>query len=42
MTVFTVFKVGYVHETEAIPFGVVGLLILGLALSRRVRDFAGG
>lgn len=42
MTVFTVFKVGYVHETEAIPFGVVGLLILGLALSRRVRDFVGG
>lgn len=41
MNVFTVFKVGYIHEAEAIPFAVVGLLILGLALSRPARRYVG-
>jgi hypothetical protein len=40
MTVFTAFKVGYIHETEAIPFGIVGLVILGLALAPATRRFA--
>ena len=39
MNVFTAFKVGYIHETEAIPFGVVGLAILVLALSRPARRY---
>ncbi len=39
--VFTVFKVGYIHEAEAVPFAVVGLLILGLTLSRPARGYVG-
>jgi predicted CDP-diglyceride synthetase/phosphatidate cytidylyltransferase len=41
MNVFTVFKVGYIHEAEAVPFAVVGLLILGLTLSRPARGYVG-
>jgi hypothetical protein len=41
MNVFNAFKVGYIHEAEAIPFAVVGLLILGLALSRPARRYVG-
>ncbi|CAN5877330.1 hypothetical protein BH24ACT8_BH24ACT8_10630 [soil metagenome] len=37
LTVFNVFKVGYVRETEAVIFLVVGLLILGLALAAPAR-----
>lgn len=40
MTVFTAFKVGYIHETQAIPFGVVGIAVLLLALSRSARGYA--
>jgi len=40
MTVFTLFKVGYIHETQAIPFGIVGLVVLGLALAPATRRFA--
>ena len=41
MNVFTALKLGHFHETEAIPFGVVGLLILGLVLSRPARRYVG-
>ncbi|MGN6577599.1 MAG: hypothetical protein ACTHKG_18150 [Nocardioides sp.] len=41
MNVFNAFKVGYIHEAEAIPFSVVGLLILVLALSRPARRYVG-
>jgi hypothetical protein len=41
MNVFNAFKVGYIHEVEAIPFAVVGLLILALALSRPARRYVG-
>ena len=40
MTVFTAFKVGYIHEIQAIPFGVVGIAVLLLALSRSARGYA--
>jgi hypothetical protein len=42
MTVFTVFKVAYIHEAEAVPFGVVGLAILALALAPATRRFVRG
>ena len=41
MLVFTTFKVGYIHETQAIPFGVVGLAVLVLSLAPATRRFAG-
>jgi hypothetical protein len=42
MAVFTAFKVGYIHEVEAIPFGVVGLGILALALTRSLHRHTAG
>lgn len=42
MTVFTAFKVGYIHEMEAIPFGVAGIAVLLLALTRSARRYANG
>jgi predicted CDP-diglyceride synthetase/phosphatidate cytidylyltransferase len=42
MTVFTVFKVGYIHELEAIPFGVVGAAVLALASTRSARRYTRG
>lgn len=41
MLVFTAFKVGYIHETQAIPFGVVGLAVLVLSLAPATRRFVG-
>ena len=38
--VFTAFKLVAIHEVEAIPFGVVGLLALALATRPSVRSFA--
>lgn len=32
--------VGYIHEIQAIPFGVVGIAVLLLALSRSARGYA--
>lgn len=40
MVGFTVMKVVTIQEWEAIPFGVVGAVILGLALHPRTRAFA--
>ena len=40
MVGFTVMKVLTIQEWEAIPFGVVGAIILGLALHPRTRAFA--
>lgn len=40
MVGFTVMKVLTIQEWEAIPFGVVGAVILGLALHPRTRAFA--
>ena len=37
LTAFNIFKVGYIREWEAISFGVVGLAIVGLALTSGVR-----
>lgn len=37
MTLFTLFKVAYIREVEAIPFGVVGLAVLALALAPATR-----
>jgi hypothetical protein len=42
MSVFTAFKVGYIHEVEAIPFGVVGATVLALAASRSARGYTSG
>jgi hypothetical protein len=42
MTVFTAFKVGYIHELEAIPFGVAGVAVLLLAASRSARRYTRG
>ena len=42
MAVFTLFKVGYIHEVQAIPFGLAGVAILALALSRSARRWAEG
>jgi hypothetical protein len=39
ITLFNLFKIGYVHEAEAVPFGVVGLAVLALALTRSARDY---
>ena len=41
MQVFTAFKVGYIHETQAIPFAVVGLAVLVLSLAPATRRFVG-
>jgi len=40
MVGFTVMKVVTIQEWEAIPFGVVGAVVLGLALHPRTRAFA--
>jgi hypothetical protein len=40
MLVFTAFKLGYIHEVPAIPFGVVTLTILGLLMAPSTRRFA--
>lgn len=40
MVVFTIMKLVTIQEVEAIPFGVVGLVIVGLALHGRTRRFA--
>lgn len=40
MTLFTGFKVGYVRETQAIPFGVVALVVLALTLRPSARRYA--
>jgi hypothetical protein len=40
MAGFAVMKVVTIQETEAIPFGVVGLVVAGLALHPRTRAFA--
>lgn len=40
MTLFTVFKVAYVRETQAIPFGAVALIVLALVLTPSVRRYA--
>lgn len=40
MVGFTIMKVLTIQEWEAIPFGVVGAVILGLALHPRTRAFA--
>ena len=40
MVGFTIMKVLTIQEWEAIPFGVVGLVVLGLALHGRTRRFA--
>lgn len=40
MVGFTVMKVVTIQEWEAIPFGVVGAVILGLAMHPRTRAFA--
>jgi hypothetical protein len=42
MTVFNAFKIGYIHELEAIPFGVAGLAILLLPLTRSAKRYAKG
>lgn len=40
VTTFNLFKIGYIHETEALPFAVVGLVVLALGLSRSARAYA--
>ena len=40
MVIFTVMKLLTIQELEAIPFGVVGLVIVGLALHSKTRRFA--
>jgi hypothetical protein len=40
MVGFTIMKVLTIQEWEAIPFGVVGAVVLGLALHPRTRAFA--
>ena len=40
MVGFTVMKLVTIQEWEAIPFGVVGAVVLGLALHPRTRSFA--
>ena len=40
MVGFTIMKVVTIQEWEAIPFGVVGAVILGLAMHPRTRAFA--
>ena len=40
MVGFTVMKLVTIQEWEATSFGVIGALVLGLALHRRTREFA--
>ncbi|WP_246456366.1 hypothetical protein [Nocardioides mesophilus] len=40
MLIFSAFKIGYIHEAAAVPFAVVGLLVLGLALAPGTRRYA--
>ena len=40
MVGFTIMKLVTIQEWEAIPFGVVGAVVLGLALHPRTRSFA--
>lgn len=40
LTVFNVFKIFYIGEGEAVPFGVVGLLILAGTLAPATRRWA--
>jgi hypothetical protein len=42
MTVFTAFKVGYIHELEAIPFGVAGVVVWLLASRSSARRYTRG
>jgi len=39
MSAFSAFKVGYVHETESLVFGVAALAALALALTSSVRAY---